>query len=125
MRPLSLASSLCPLRLWNVALTRRAPAGTSQSFYVNDGTRDIGSAPSSTLLFRGLDPLTAEDEIFSTLSRVGGRANQEIAKGGVRRVMVAKDRASRSSWGFAFVQFVDVRVRRHLIFLLTGRRDDV
>ncbi|GAA5896834.1 hypothetical protein JCM8208_007103 [Rhodotorula glutinis] len=88
----------------------RKAEGTSQSFYVNDGTRDIGSAPSSTLLLRGLDPLTGEDEIFSTLARVGGRANQEIAKGGVRRVMVAKDRASRSSWGFAFVQFADVRL---------------
>ncbi|GAA5945160.1 hypothetical protein JCM3775_004875 [Rhodotorula graminis] len=88
----------------------RKAEGTTQSFYVNDGTRDIGSAPSSTLLLRGLDPLTGEDEIFSTLARVGGRANQEIAKGGVRRVMIAKDRASRSSWGFAFVQFVDVRL---------------
>ncbi|GAA5843611.1 hypothetical protein JCM9279_000807 [Rhodotorula babjevae] len=88
----------------------REAEGASQSFYVNDGTRDIGSAPSSTLLLRGLDPLTGEDEVFSTLARVGGRANQEIAKGGVRRVMLAKDRASRSSWGFAFVQFTDVRL---------------
>ncbi|BGP16678.1 hypothetical protein JCM10213v2_004680 [Rhodosporidiobolus nylandii] len=89
---------------------RKAEGSTDLSFYVNDGTRDVGATPSQILLLRGLDPLTNEEEIVSALSRVGGRANTEIAKGGIKKVYIAKDRASRSSWGFAFVQFSDVRL---------------
>ncbi|GAA5902601.1 hypothetical protein JCM6882_009329 [Rhodosporidiobolus microsporus] len=89
---------------------RKAEGSSSQGFYVNDGTRDIGSTPSQILLLRGLDPLSGEEDIVAALSRVGGRANQEIAKGGIKKVYIAKDRASRSSWGFAFVRFADVRL---------------
>ncbi|GAA6048600.1 hypothetical protein JCM3770_002049 [Rhodotorula araucariae] len=89
---------------------QRKAEGAPQGFYVNDGTRDIGATPSNILLLRGLDPLTSEEEIAGALARVGGRANQAIARGGIKRVMVAKDRASRSSWGFAFVQFDDIRL---------------
>ncbi|GAA5967740.1 hypothetical protein JCM11641_005751 [Rhodosporidiobolus odoratus] len=89
---------------------RRSEGGGSQSFYLNDGTRDIGSTPSHILLFRGLDPLTNEDDIVSGLYRVGGRASHEITRGGIKKVYVAKDRASRSSWGFAFVEFSNTRL---------------
>ncbi|BGP40534.1 hypothetical protein JCM10449v2_004496 [Rhodotorula kratochvilovae] len=89
---------------------QRKAEGAPQGFYVNDGTRDIGTTPSNILLLRGLDPLTSEEEVAVALARVGGRANQEIARGGIKRVMIAKDRASRSSWGFAFVQFNDIRL---------------
>lgn len=80
------------------------------SFYVNDGTRDIGSAPTQTLLLRGLDPLTTEEEIVSALRQLGGRAGELIRQGGIRQVLLARDRSSRTSWGFAFVRFSDVRV---------------
>lgn len=63
------------------------------------------------LLLRGIDPLTSEEDIVSALVRIGGRASQALAKGGIKRVMIVKDRASRSSWGFTFVEFDDVRVR--------------
>ncbi|GAA6039432.1 hypothetical protein JCM8097_009543 [Rhodosporidiobolus ruineniae] len=89
---------------------QRRGEGASQGFYVNDGTRDIGSAPSQILLLRGLDPLTNEEDIATALARVGGRANQEIARGGLQKVYLAKDRGSRSSWGFAFVRFANVRL---------------
>lgn len=80
---------------------------------MNDGTRDIGSSPTQILLLRGLDPLTSEEEIIATLSTVVGRPGNEIREGaGIKKVMIAKDRASRSSWGYAFVQFSDVRVSR-------------
>ncbi|GAA5999860.1 hypothetical protein JCM10207_005943 [Rhodosporidiobolus poonsookiae] len=94
---------------------RRAEGAENQSFYINDGTRDIGSTPSQILLLRGLDPLSNEDEIFSSLSRVGGRASQQIAKGGVKKIYVAKDRSSRGSWGFAFVQFQDVKLATEVL----------
>ncbi|GAA5820695.1 hypothetical protein JCM11251_003115 [Rhodosporidiobolus azoricus] len=89
---------------------RKAEGSANQGFYMNDGTRDIGSTPSQILLLRGLDPLSNEEEIVAALSRVGGRASQEIAKGGIKKVYIAKDRGSRSSWGFAFVRFADVRL---------------
>ncbi|CDR40319.1 RHTO0S05e01420g1_1 [Rhodotorula toruloides] len=94
---------------------RKAEGVAAPGFYVNDGTRDIGSTPSNVILLRGLDPLTNEEEISYTLSRVGGRASQEIAKGGIKRIMIVKDRASRSSWGFAFAQFADVRLAKDVL----------
>ncbi|KAG0662138.1 hypothetical protein C6P46_003531 [Rhodotorula mucilaginosa] len=90
---------------------RSTTGAVSQGFYMNDGTRDIGTTPGSILLLRGLDPLTTEAEIATALSRIGGRASQEIvARGGLKKVMLVKDRASRSSWGFAFVQLADTRL---------------
>lgn len=102
------------------SLTNRlfaADGGTSQSFYVNDGTRDVGSTPTQILLLRGLDTLTNEEEIVAALSRVGGRASGAVSRGGVKKVYITRDRASRQSWGFAFVQFSDVKVRANLPFL--------
>ncbi|GAA5857770.1 hypothetical protein JCM1840_000901 [Sporobolomyces johnsonii] len=96
---------------------RRATEGdnASSSFYINDGTRDIGSTPSQILLLRGLDPLTNEEEIVSALAKVGGRASGDVARGGVKKVMIVKDRASRQSWCFAFVQFSDVRLATEVL----------
>ncbi|GAA5937958.1 hypothetical protein JCM1841_005036 [Sporobolomyces salmonicolor] len=96
---------------------RRAAEGdhASSSFYINDGTRDIGSTPSQILLLRGLDPLTNEEEIVSALAKVGGRASGDVARGGVKKVMIVKDRASRQSWCFAFVQFSDVRLATEVL----------
>ncbi|GAA5983876.1 hypothetical protein JCM10908_005959 [Rhodotorula pacifica] len=89
---------------------RTTTGAATQGFYMNDGTRDIGTTPGSILLLRGLDPLTTESEIATALTRVGGRAGQEVARGGLKKVMLVKDRASRSSWGFAFVQLADTRL---------------
>ncbi|ORY84110.1 hypothetical protein BCR35DRAFT_324803 [Leucosporidium creatinivorum] len=95
---------------------KAAEAGSApQSFYVNDGTRDIGSAPTQILLLRNLDPLTPEDEIITALSGLGGRAGNEIRSGGVKKIMITRDRASRGSWGFAFVQFADVRLATEVL----------
>lgn len=70
------------------------------SFYVNDGTRDIGSAPTQILLLRGLDPLTSEEDIIASLGTITGRAGNEIREGkGVKKILMTKDRASRTSWG--------------------------
>ena len=99
---------------------------TPQGFYVNDGTRDVGSTPTQILLLRGLDALTNEEEIVTALSRVGGRASGAVSRGGVKKVFITKDRASRQSWGFAFVQFSDVKVRFLLfISLLTTQADKI
>lgn len=90
----------------------------SPAFYVNDGTRDVGSTPTQILLLRGLDPLTSEEDIVAVLGNMSGRAGIEVREGrGVKKVFITKDRASRSSWGYAFVQFADVRVRQPFFFI--------
>ncbi|GAA5874348.1 hypothetical protein JCM16303_005821 [Sporobolomyces ruberrimus] len=94
---------------------RVADGGTSQSFYVNDGTRDVGSTPTQILLLRGLDTLTNEEEIVAALSRVGGRASGAVSRGGVKKIYITRDRASRQSWGFAFVQFSDVKLATEVL----------
>jgi RNA-binding protein 5/10 len=75
----------------------RAPA--------NDGTRDIGAAPASTLLVRGLDPQVGPAALAAAL-----RNGADGAKG-MTRIVVIKDKTSLAGWGFAFVEFVDVPVR--------------
>lgn len=95
----------------------RTDGATPQGFYVNDGTRDVGSTPTQILLLRGLDALTNEEEIVAALSRVGGRASGAVSRGGIKKVFITKDRASRQSWGFAFVQFSDVKVRFYYAFV--------
>jgi hypothetical protein len=79
---------------------------------VNDGQRDIGPAPSATLLIRGLDPLTREHEIASALDGQSGLAASVAAGDGARMVMLAKDRITKASLGFAFVTYKDAKVRR-------------
>ncbi|GAA5913667.1 uncharacterized protein JCM6883_004044 [Sporobolomyces salmoneus] len=89
---------------------RTTEGGTSQGFHFNDGTRDVGSTPSQILLLRGLDTLTNEEEIVAALARVGGRASGAVSRGGVKKIYIVRDRGSKQSWGFAFVQFSDVKL---------------
>lgn len=76
--------------------------------YVNDGTRDIGNTQASVLLFRGLDPLSGPQAIAQAMKTSAG-PGKEGAKG-MRRIVLVKDKVTMASWGFAFVEFVDVQV---------------
>ncbi|KAH9967845.1 hypothetical protein BC827DRAFT_1168542 [Russula dissimulans] len=73
----------------------------------NDGTRDIGNSPSAILLFRGLDPLSGPQAIELAMKTSSG-PHKEGAKG-MKRIILIKDRTTLASWGFAFVEFVDVQ----------------
>ncbi|EIM90511.1 uncharacterized protein STEHIDRAFT_75317 [Stereum hirsutum FP-91666 SS1] len=73
----------------------------------NDGTRDIGNSQSPILLFRGLDPLSGPQAICQAMKGSSG-AGKEGAKG-MKRIILIKDKVTMSSWGFAFVEFVDVQ----------------
>ncbi|EIN07565.1 hypothetical protein PUNSTDRAFT_103581 [Punctularia strigosozonata HHB-11173 SS5] len=72
----------------------------------NDGTRDIGNTQSPLLLFRGLDPLSGPQAIAQAMKYSSG-PGKEGAKG-MRRIILIKDKNTLASWGFAFVEFVDV-----------------
>lgn len=77
----------------------------------NDGTRDIGNSPAAILLFRGLDPLSGPQAIELAM-RTSSGPHKEGAKG-MRRIILIKDKTTLASWGFAFVEFVDVQVLSH------------
>jgi RNA-binding protein 5/10 len=79
---------------------------------MNDGTRDIGNTQAPVLLFRGLDPLSGPQAIYQAMLSSSG-PNQKGAKG-MRRIILIKDKVTMASFGFAFVEFVDVEVKSSL-----------
>ncbi len=79
---------------------------------MNDGTRDIGNTQAPVLLFRGLDPLSGPQAIAQAMKTSSG-LGKEGARG-MRRIILIKDKTTSASWGFAFVEFVDIEVRRTL-----------
>jgi hypothetical protein len=75
---------------------------------LNDGTRDIGNSQAAVLLFRGLDPLSGPQAIHQAMLSSSG-PGKEGAKG-MKRIILIKDKVTMASFGFAFVEFVDVQV---------------
>lgn len=74
----------------------------------NDGTRDIGSAPTPVLLLRLLDKASDIDEIAEGLRRAEGPGKTGAA--GMKRILLVKDRVSGNGWGFAFIEMINVEV---------------
>ncbi|KZV80735.1 hypothetical protein EXIGLDRAFT_845302 [Exidia glandulosa HHB12029] len=74
---------------------------------INDGTRDIGTTAAPVLLFRGLDPISAPEAVAAAVRQSAGLGKD--AGQGMRRVLLIKDKMTKASWGFAFVEFVDVQ----------------
>ncbi|KAF8633727.1 hypothetical protein AX17_004384 [Amanita inopinata Kibby_2008] len=74
---------------------------------MNDGTRDIGNTQSPILLFRGLDPLSGPQAIYQAMLYSSGPSKQ--GPKGMRRIILIKDKVTMASYGFAFVEFVDVQ----------------
>ncbi|KAF8906058.1 hypothetical protein CPB84DRAFT_1814018 [Gymnopilus junonius] len=58
-------------------------------------------------LFRGLDPLSGPQAIYQAMLSSSGTGN-EGAKG-MRRIILIKDKITMASFGFAFVEFVDIQ----------------
>ncbi|PKK71434.1 hypothetical protein RhiirC2_865607 [Rhizophagus irregularis] len=76
----------------------------TNSFF-NDGENDLGQVPHHILLVRGLDPLTTEETLYATISQLAA----------LRRVLLIKDRASRMSWGFAFLDYHDIQTSSYAL----------
>ncbi|KAG0244219.1 hypothetical protein B0O80DRAFT_242905 [Mortierella sp. GBAus27b] len=66
---------------------------------LNEGARDIGSVPNSILIITNLPQMVNEPGLWNALSLLGPLV----------RVMLAKDRQSRISWGFCFAEYTDVK----------------
>ncbi|GJJ11996.1 hypothetical protein Clacol_006234 [Clathrus columnatus] len=73
----------------------------------NDGTRDIGNTQAPVVLLRGLDFSSSPDIVAQGL-RTSAGPEKEGAKG-MTRIVLIKDKYSGASWGFAFVEFIDVQ----------------
>ncbi|KAF9200017.1 hypothetical protein BGZ49_009782 [Haplosporangium sp. Z 27] len=71
----------------------------SQQPTLNVGARDIGSVPNSILIVTDLPPLVNESGLWNALSLLGPLV----------RIMLAKDRQSRISWGYCFAEYTDVK----------------
>jgi RNA-binding protein 5/10 len=82
--------------------------GRSSRQGANDGTRDIGNSQAPVLLFRGLDPLSGPQAIAQAMYSSSG-PGKKGAKG-MKRIILIKDKVTLASFGFAFVEFVDVQV---------------
>lgn len=89
--------------------------GRFQKGNVNDGTRDIGNQQAPILLFRGLDPLSGPQAVHQAVRNSAG-LGKDGAKG-MKRIILIKDRVTMASFGFAFVEFVDINVCKPLLFL--------
>ncbi|KIO23361.1 hypothetical protein M407DRAFT_78133, partial [Tulasnella calospora MUT 4182] len=87
--------------------------GASGGAVRNDGTRDIGSAPTPLLLIRSLDKGTTIDEIAEALRTAEG-PNGGGAQA-MKRILLVRDRGSLQSWGFGFVEMLDVDTAKSLL----------
>jgi hypothetical protein len=67
---------------------------------LNVGARDIGTVPNSILIVTDLPPMVNEAGIWNALTLLGPLV----------RVMLAKDRQSKISWGYCFAEYSDVQV---------------
>ncbi|KAF9185671.1 hypothetical protein BGZ51_002501 [Haplosporangium sp. Z 767] len=65
---------------------------------INTGTRDIGTVPNSMLVVMNLPPLVNESGLWNALKLLGPLV----------RILIAKDRQSRISWGFCFAEYADI-----------------
>lgn len=113
-------------KLWLFLSTVSEPsrAARSENDFVNDGSRDIGNAPSRFLFLRGLDSLVTESEIAeafqASIEKRAALESYQPGDGGLCRVLLVKDRQSTASWGLAFVEYADVKVGAHSLKFQNG-----
>lgn len=67
---------------------------------INDGTKDISATPTHLLLLRKLDHLSTEESIFNAVNSLQG----------VHRALLIRDKMTKMSSEFAFVEFDSVQV---------------
>jgi hypothetical protein len=74
---------------------------TQKTWVYNDGTGDVGDTPSQFLLVRNLDTMAQEETIAKGMARLDSEP---------KRVLLIRDRKTKISWGFAFIEYQDVSV---------------
>lgn len=74
----------------------------------NDGTRDIGNTQAPVVLLRGVDFAATVFEISEAVKESTGPKCDGLK--GARKVMLVRDRLSKASLGFAFVEYINSTV---------------
>ncbi|GAN04927.1 hypothetical protein MAM1_0077c04394 [Mucor ambiguus] len=74
----------------------------TETIEINDGTKDISSSPSKMLLLRQLDHLSTEESIYDAVHSLQG----------VRRAILIRDKLTKMSCEFAFVEFSNIESAR-------------
>jgi RNA recognition motif-containing protein len=74
---------------------------TTDTIEINDGTRDISAVPSKIILLRQLNHLSTEESIFNAVQSLQG----------VQRAILIRDKMTKMSCEFAFVEFDNVQVK--------------
>ncbi|KAK4516151.1 Triose-phosphate transporter family-domain-containing protein [Mucor velutinosus] len=74
----------------------------TEAIEINDGTKDISSSPSKMLLLRQLDHLSTEESIYNAVHSLQG----------VYRAILIRDKLTKMSCEFAFVEFLDIESAR-------------
>lgn len=72
----------------------------TETIEINDGTKDVSSSPSKMLLLRQLDHLSTEESIYNAVHSLQG----------VYRAILIRDKLTKMSCEFAFVEFSDIEV---------------
>lgn len=76
----------------------------AQPIEINDGSKDVSEVPSKFMLLRQLDHLTTEESLYQAVQPFEG----------VYRSMLIRDKLTKMSCEFAFVEFKDVKVGIHI-----------
>ncbi|KAI7874653.1 hypothetical protein K492DRAFT_211436 [Lichtheimia hyalospora FSU 10163] len=71
----------------------------TESMAINDGTSDVSQMASNMLLLQNLDHLSSEESIFNAVKEYQG----------IQRVLLIKDKLTRMSCEFAFLDFMNVQ----------------
>ncbi|KAL1929084.1 hypothetical protein VTP01DRAFT_2143 [Rhizomucor pusillus] len=82
----------------------------AESIEINDGSADVSSVATPMLLLRNLDNLSSEESIYKAVEHCDG----------VRRILLIKDKLTKMSCSFAFVEF-DSRDLAAYAFQIVGR----
>ena len=72
----------------------------TETMNINDGTLDVTYTPTHMILLKNLDSLSSEESIFNAVRSLPG----------LRRVLLIKDKLTRMSCEFAFVDFFTAQV---------------
>lgn len=72
-----------------------------EAIVINDGSKDVSEEPTNMMLIRQLDHLTTEESLYQAVKSLEG----------VRRSMLIRDKFTKMSCEFAFVEFINERVK--------------
>lgn len=83
-----------------IASSNEIRTNDTEQVEMNDGTKDISTQPSTMLLLRQLDHLSTEESIFNAVNTLEG----------VYRTFLIRDKMTKMSCEYAFIEFTDIRV---------------